>query len=163
MTITICGSIKFIKEMNDWKKLLEAKGFEVFSPAGEKTSSKEENRENKIKNNRIIEHYQYIRKSEGVLILNYEKNGVPNYIGGNALMEMAFAFSQNKDIFLLNPIPDMPYSDEIIAMKPIIINNDIEKITEYYNNLPQVFLSSESVIKVKATSLALREYNLGIE
>jgi hypothetical protein len=33
-----------------------------------------------------------------------------------------------KKIFLLNPSPQMAYSDEIVAMKPIVINGDLSKI-----------------------------------
>ncbi len=41
---------------------------------------------------------------------------------------MAFAHVLGKKIFLLNSIPKMSYSDEIEAMKPIIINNNLEII-----------------------------------
>jgi hypothetical protein len=29
---------------------------------------------------------------------------------------------------LLNPIPEMGYEDEIVAMKPVILNGDLDKI-----------------------------------
>jgi len=45
-----------------------------------------------------------------------------------AFLEIAFAYVLNKKIFLLNPIPELAYTDEIIAMQPIIINNDLELI-----------------------------------
>jgi predicted RNA-binding protein with PUA domain len=41
---------------------------------------------------------------------------------------MAFAYVLDKKIFLLNPIPKISYSDEIYAMKPIILNGDLTKI-----------------------------------
>ena len=41
---------------------------------------------------------------------------------------MAFAHILSKKIFLLNPIPDMIYTDEIKAMQPIIVNNDLNRI-----------------------------------
>lgn len=41
---------------------------------------------------------------------------------------MAFAHVLNKKIFLLNPIPQINYSDEIEAMNPIILNHDLSKI-----------------------------------
>jgi len=44
------------------------------------------------------------------------------------LIEMAFAYVLNKKIFLLNPAPRMSYSDEIEAMKPIIINEDLNQV-----------------------------------
>ena len=63
------------------------------------------------------------------LVLNFEKNGVKNYIGGNTLMEIGFAYVHYKKIFLFNPIPDMHYKDELKAMEPIIINRKLSLIT----------------------------------
>ncbi|PIS41507.1 MAG: hypothetical protein COT25_02780 [Candidatus Kerfeldbacteria bacterium CG08_land_8_20_14_0_20_42_7] len=58
-------------------------------------------------------------------MLNYSKKGVNDYIGGNALMEMGFAYVNNKKIFLLNDIPGMQYTDEIRAMHPIVLHGDL--------------------------------------
>jgi len=41
---------------------------------------------------------------------------------------MSFAYILKKKIYLLNPIPDMIYTDEIIAMHPIVLNGDLTKI-----------------------------------
>jgi len=42
---------------------------------------------------------------------------------------MGFAHVLNQKIFLLNPIPDMPYyKTEITAMKPVIIDCDLNRI-----------------------------------
>ena len=167
MTITICGSMRFAKEMEEWRKKLESKGYEVFIPGGtesldgyKEAGSSTEATKRKIANDYIRMHYKLIKQSEAVLILNYEKDGVAGYIGSNSLMEMGFAFTLNRDIFLLNPIPEISAKAEIEAMQPMIINGDVNQIDDYYNNLPQAFLSSESGIKVKATTLALREYDL---
>lgn len=81
-----------------------------------------------IKNNAIINHYNKIKDSDAILAVNYSKNGIKNYVGGSVFMEIAFAFVLGKKIFLLNDIPEMSYSDEIKAMQPIVINNDLEKI-----------------------------------
>ena len=66
---------------------------------------------------------------DAVLVLNFDKNGIRNYIKGNTLMEIGFAHVLNQQIFLLNPIPDIPYyKTEIEAMRPIIVNGDITNI-----------------------------------
>jgi hypothetical protein len=42
---------------------------------------------------------------------------------------MGFAHVMHQKIFLLNPIPKMPfYETEIIAMRPTILNGDISSI-----------------------------------
>jgi len=43
-------------------------------------------------------------------------------------MEMGFAHVNNKKVFLLNPIPNMPYTDEIKATCDVALNGDLAKI-----------------------------------
>lgn len=67
--------------------------------------------------------------ADAVLVLNYDKNGIRNYVGGNTLMEIGFAYVLNQKVFMLNPIPEMPYCrTEIEAVKPIILNGDFSRI-----------------------------------
>lgn len=44
---------------------------------------------------------------------------------------MGFAYVLKKKIFLLNPIPELSYSDEIKAMKPIVLDGDLKKINNF--------------------------------
>ena len=82
----------------------------------------------KKKCNFIKAWHKLIVEGDAVLICNFDKNGVKNYIGGNTLMEMGFAHVENKKIFLLNTVPDVSYRDEILAMGPVIINGDLKRI-----------------------------------
>ena len=43
-------------------------------------------------------------------------------------MEMGLAYYLGKNVFMLNNIPKMPYTDEIIAVKPIVIGTDWDKL-----------------------------------
>uniref|UniRef100_A0A7C4XVJ2 Uncharacterized protein n=1 Tax=candidate division WWE3 bacterium TaxID=2053526 RepID=A0A7C4XVJ2_UNCKA len=70
-------------------------------------------------------------RSECILVVNHTKNNIENYIGGNTLLEMGFAFVNKKPIFLLNPIPELNYSPEIIGMKPAILNGDLTILREF--------------------------------
>lgn len=77
----------------------------------------------------IREFWREMQGADAVLVLNYDKNGIKNYIGGNTLMEIGFAHILNQKIFLLNSIPEIPYyKTEIEATKPIIINGDFSLI-----------------------------------
>jgi dsDNA-binding SOS-regulon protein len=83
------------------------------------------------KNNKdaIREFWNAMQGADAVLVLNLDKNGIKNYIGGNTLMEIGFAHVLKQKIFLYNPIPDISYyKTEIEAVKPIIINGDLTKI-----------------------------------
>ncbi|NCB34336.1 MAG: ABC transporter ATP-binding protein, partial [Erysipelotrichia bacterium] len=51
-------------------------------------------------------YYDAIVLSDAILVLNFDKKGIKNYIGGNTLMEMAFAHVNNKKVFLLNAVPE---------------------------------------------------------
>lgn len=126
----------FAKEMMDTRNQLEKLGHICFIPDStdnyadgkmEKVSGPE-SAERKISNNFIRKHYDLITNSDAILVLNYDKNGVKNYIGGNALIEMGFAHISYKKVFLLNPVPELSYSDEISAMTDIILNGDLNKI-----------------------------------
>ena len=51
-------------------------------------------------------------------------NNISNYVRRNSLIEIAFAHVFNQKIFLLNSLPEMSYTDEVEAMKPIILGNN---------------------------------------
>jgi len=77
----------------------------------------------------IKRYHNAIVHSDAILVLNFDKRDIPNYIGCNTLMEIGFAYTADKKIFLLNPIPDQPYIlDEITAMDPIVIHGDLSLI-----------------------------------
>ena len=73
-------------------------------------------------------HFQKIRESDAILIVNQEKKGVKGYIGGAVFLEMGVAYFLGKKIFLLNQIPEMAYTDEIRIMKPVILGGDLSRL-----------------------------------
>lgn len=69
-----------------------------------------------------------IEANDGILVLNLEKEGKKNYIGGATFLEMFKAWELGKKIFLYNPIPDGILTDELIGMGPIILNGNLQNI-----------------------------------
>lgn len=128
MKIVICGSMIFSADMIAAKAELEARGHEVIVPQGMEPflagQIERETADIKIQYDYIRYYYDKISAGDAILVLNKTKNDVEHYIGGNTLMELGFAHVHNKKIFLLNPIPQMSYSDEIIAVQPVVINGD---------------------------------------
>jgi hypothetical protein len=54
---------------------------------------------------------------------------MPNYIGGNVLMEMAVAFYLDKPIFLFNEIPkNSTFLEEIKGIEPVVLHGKIENL-----------------------------------
>jgi nucleoside 2-deoxyribosyltransferase len=136
MTITICGSMQFHREMAQAQYLLEEAGHTVLVPKDltilEQNESfmktNEERITSKIEHDFIREHFKKIERSDAILVLNYEKKNVPGYIGGNTFLEMGHAFGLGKTMYLLHPVPEMDYSVEMHAMKPIVLDGDLSKI-----------------------------------
>lgn len=143
MKITICGGISFTPKIKEISDQLTAMGHTTDLPYtslkiinGEMTmeeffKEKEINGDGafrKIKEDLIKRYYDKIKMCDAILVLNIDKNSIKNYIGGNVFLEMGFAHVLNKPIYLYNDLPDMNYSDELKAMRPIIINGDLKKI-----------------------------------
>lgn len=169
--IAICGSMQFYDEMVNLKEKLEKLDYRVVCPIsyeemGElkyKNAKISELSELKIKHDLIRGYYNEILSSDAVLIANYDKSGVIGYIGGNTLLEMGFAHIHNRDIFMVNPIPSISYTAEIDAMQPMIVGEDMNHITDYYQKLPKVFVSSDNQLKTDATSFGFRECGIGTD
>jgi hypothetical protein len=146
MKITLCGSIAFFDQMLLVQKHFESLGHEVKLPPTEikdgegklipvakyyeirKTASVDETWVWDRKAEAIMNHFNKVAWADVVLVLNYDKKGVAGYVGGNTLLEMGIAFYLGKKIFLLNPIPELSYKEEIIGMKPIVINSDLSLV-----------------------------------
>ncbi|MBI3955654.1 hypothetical protein HY339_00185 [Candidatus Gottesmanbacteria bacterium] len=139
MTITICGSMQFHREMRETRDALESQGHVVLLPKSIELmdtqgyvhpEDDEERITAKIEHDFIREHFKKIEEADAILVLNYDKKGIPNYIGGNTFLEMGLAFWLGKKIFLLQPIPDMNYKTEMHAMQPVVLNGELTKIGE---------------------------------
>lgn len=142
MKIAICGSMAFAQEMLDAKVSLEKNGHIIILPEGtekytkgklKKLADKKgslEGAKRKINNNLIKKHYYKIKKSDAILVINKEKNGIKNYIGGNSFLEMGFAYILNKKIYILNQLPKdlFIFYQELVAMKPIVLNGKLDSI-----------------------------------
>jgi hypothetical protein len=149
MIIKICASVNFTPQIIEIKTKLEEAGHQINIPYitqkiidgeisfEEYVKSKEKDGGDILLRNAqpvdmIKRYWDFIKKSDTILVLNFHKNGIDNYIGGSTLMEMGVAYGHGKKIFLYNPIPErsekIHYIDEILDMKPIILNGDLNII-----------------------------------
>lgn len=82
-----------------------------------------------LKESAINGHYEKIDWCDGVLVINHEKRGISGYIGGNTLIEIGVAFYLKKKIYILNPVSsELSYKQEIMGMKPVMLNGDFSLI-----------------------------------
>ncbi len=160
MKITICGSMAHKFEMVEASKALTNKGYDVDFPDLNDGYTYEGKSLQEIASDRrgfIVEHLGKISTSDAILVWNQKKKGIANYVGGNTLMEMAFAFQQGLDILMLNPVPEgVSYATEIAGMMPVILDGDVGQVDTYFMSLPKVIMSTTSTIKHRAVSRGMR-------
>jgi hypothetical protein len=143
MKIAICGSLDFTEQIKTLADALEALGLEVEIPPtsrlildgkltleqikAEKAGGNFSERATKV--DAIRRYWRIIQTADAILVANYDKKGVQGYVGGNTFLEMGFAHVLDKQIYLLNPIPDMMYTDEIKTMQPTVLDGDVRKVS----------------------------------
>lgn len=153
MKITICGSIGFYKEMESARDELIKQGHEVKIPelalevpkefgGGKKVYFGQYIEQNggidsfpagheiwNMKEGAINDHYEKIDWCDGILVVNHEKRGINGYVGGNTLIEIGVAFYLKKKIYILNLVSsELSYKQEILGMKPVILNGNLSTI-----------------------------------
>jgi hypothetical protein len=136
MKIGVAGSMQFTEQMMEVCEQLNKMGHITFMSKfkdnyiGKTDEEKEVQKlHDKYTNDAIREFWEPMQDADALVVVNLDKNGIKNYIGGNSFLEMGFAHVLGQKIFLMNPIPDMPfYGTEIIAMNPIVINKDLKKV-----------------------------------
>lgn len=136
MRIGIIGSMQYTEKMMAIRDQLISMGHDAyltsFAPdfVGKSDSEKEAIKlAQKSYADPLTEFWQLMQGGDAVLVLNLDKHGIKNYIGGNTLMEIGFAHVLKQKVFLWNEIPEIPYyKTEIISVNPIVINQDLNNI-----------------------------------
>ncbi|HVC36372.1 MAG TPA: hypothetical protein VNE40_02930 [Candidatus Dormibacteraeota bacterium] len=145
--ITICSSANFYRQAVDIQTQLEKLSYKTIIPATAERMKKSDDfdvshyktwfgdKNDYHQKTALMErHFAEIEKGEAILVLNYEKHGVANYIGGNVLMEMAIAFYLKKPIFILNEIPEeSSFLEELIGLNPIILHGKVNRLPAEYS------------------------------
>lgn len=135
MKIFICASKHLYHRIPEIKEKLEKAGHIVMPPNSYDEPFKEEDMKKaskeehiKWKQSMMKLHEPKIKANDAILVLNFEKHGIKNYIGGATFMEIIKAWELEKKIFLYNEIPDNIFKDELIAINPTIINGNLNLI-----------------------------------
>jgi hypothetical protein len=135
MRLFLCTSKHCYDRLEPIRSALVALGHEVTMP----NSYDEPFKEDEVKGLGPEEHRKWkaamiqdqavkIGSNDAILVVNLEKYGQENYIGGATFLEMFKAFELGKTIYLYNPIPEVSYKDEILAFAPILIQQDLSNI-----------------------------------
>jgi len=133
MKILMICSKAFYDKIPPIKEKLENMGHTIILPNCYDTPETESrfrgtNEHTHWKSEMIKHSAKVISDADGVFVLNYEKNGIENYIGGATFLEMYDAFRLGKQIYMMNDIPKGLLEDEIIGFNPVILNGDLSKL-----------------------------------
>jgi len=145
MKIVLCGSLAFTKEFDEIRETLEKAGHLVLTSDTAEDAKKrgiadvkkwleqmrkfESEKFVKYMAEKLKSHIEKIKNSDAILVVNLDKSGVKNYIGASTLMQIGYAFEHGKRIYLLNSLNESQSgAEEIIAMKPSILNGRLEMI-----------------------------------
>ncbi len=138
----------FYSQFQILKKELEEQGHQVLAPELEFETNEEDTSVGRFfeknggvysfpaghevwvkKGNAISAHFRKIDESDCILVVNHEKKGIANYIGGNTFLEIGYAYGTGKPIYILNGMPEgSAYAEEIFGMRPIFLEGDISKL-----------------------------------
>lgn len=133
MKILLICSKAFYDKLPYFKGELETLGHEVFMPncwdCPETEAKYRNTSEHSAWKAKMIKHSEEVISGvDAVLVLNYDKNGQRNYIGGATFLEIYEAFKMHKKIFFINDLPDGMLKDELIGFAPVIISGDLTLI-----------------------------------
>lgn len=143
--ITICSSASFYQKVIEIEKELLKMGFKVevpisarkmdeagdFSMRGKKVWMEDPSQFYK-KTELMDTHFKKVEEGDAVLVVNLDKNGVKEYIGGNVLMEMTLAYFLKKPIYVWKQVEkDHPFYEEVLGVNAIFLNEDLSKISNF--------------------------------
>ncbi len=139
--ITICSSASFYKQVLEIQVSLRKLGFMVKIPSSANLMKRNNNFDvsfyktwhtdkstYKKKTALMNSHFKKVLEGDCILVVNYDKNGITGYIGGNGLLEMLVAYLHKKPIYVLNPIGTYMLTEEVYGLEPIFLNGDLAKI-----------------------------------
>lgn len=142
--ITICASASHYKKVIEIEGKLKKLGFKVIIPKTANIMKKnsdfdvthyktwyQDAKDYHKKTKLMVNHFNKVLLADAILITNFEKNGLEGYIGGNALMEMTVAFTNNIKIFVLNPIDEsLGIKEEVYGLKPIFLDGNLSLLAK---------------------------------
>lgn len=137
MNIFICCSKAFYSKVSVVRDQLEAAGHTITLP----NSFDNPGREDEMRKMGADEHSRWkasmirlqrekVACNDAILVLNFEKNGQANYIGGATFLEMFVAFELERTIFLYNGIPTGMLHDEILGFEPVLVAQDLSVVVD---------------------------------
>jgi len=135
--IVICGSMAFAGQMREIKGQLDLLNVPAVVPDDVDGDLRQFDTRSYLsfKKAASVSHINKVKdpRTYGVLVANFDKNGIFGYIGANSFAEISVAFSSRKKIFLFSEIPPQ-YADELTAWGAVALNGDLARLVQIYEH-----------------------------
>ena len=151
MTLTICGSMAFVDEQLRIKKHLEGMGHQVLiSDYAESFQGKpmeeieKQSLLHKVYSDAMKGHYEKIKNSDAILVLNYDRKGIANYIGGNTFKNCSLKETE----FLKSNIHGCDFSDADFTKTTFKYSNFMKNIiaNTKWNNTSFIEMQIQDIV-----------------
>ena len=135
MKIFLVGSKYNFDKIPAIQEKLEQMGHVITVPAGYANPLKELEMQKtgkeahvEFKAMMLREQGKRVEANAALLVLNFDKNGQANYIGGATFLEVFKAWELGKKIFFFNDLPTGMFYDELLGINPLVIQGDLSLI-----------------------------------
>ena len=135
MTIAICGSLSFHRDMRRIQRALETLGHKTIVPKSLRLIESEGFQKPRTVSERLAAEakYDFIREHFGQLNQRRDPCGkskasqIAGYIGGNTFLKWGSHFILVRPFIFSIPYP-MDYELELAAMHPVVLSGDLTRI-----------------------------------
>ena len=138
-TVSICGSMSFIDQMEQLAGFARQEGYTVAVPQREEIDIDRGSAPGAealtLKRRYIDGHLVHIRTSDLVLLANYPKHDIAGYVGPNTLVEAAFGYALGIPVATLFEPGPQPCKLEIDALSAGAIGPSVVSWTARLNRL----------------------------
>jgi hypothetical protein len=124
MKIFIMSSKNFSEKLPTIKFNLQKRKQTVFLPTFDVGKTSEPNPRKLF----LQKDFKKIEDCDALLVCNFTKKGIDNYVGASAIAYMAIAYYLNKQIYLLYDLPNTNNIEEVFSFSPICLSGDLTKI-----------------------------------
>jgi hypothetical protein len=133
--LVICGSITFYGQMQRAAETLRASAVKSVLPDPDDSlpASATQEQADIFKRELSFAHLRRIRNpvTFAILVLNFDKFAIPDYIGPSTFAEIAVAAVSGKRIYLIGDYPEV-YSDELSAWQAVRLGGRLDALIGDY-------------------------------
>lgn len=139
-TVVLCGSMKSLNVMSRIAKVLRDAGLGVVAPVpDDPIGDWNVEARNRLKKEASRRHMNQIRRPDtaAVLVVNVDRPNAHDYIGPNSFAEIGVAFADDRQIFLLQGMPES-YEEELTAWGVTCLHGDLRPLLAAVSALSDV-------------------------